>query len=275
MKSFEEQVNSDEIYLDDEDREYLDSLTETQREKVLYDRHEKLRQLKEKKQLESLDSNKKKANKEVPLPVIKYEDCDFIVDRALLVNNVFKPNFSMFKSCFVRARINVGYKICKIAGFSEAAPYVVNHKDYKNVNTYLNLDLGEKILKSFPISNISSGKILQEEYNDFIKAFQISSFDDIKKRHKSLIDEMKRKPTDSELTAIIENRMKANPKKKSVAETKMELIRSREEAIQRKDKINALKYQGMLEKIEDEERAEAKKRSCDEMKEIRKRLQNE
>ena len=47
---------------------------------------------------------------------------------------------------------------------------------------------------------------------------------------------MKMKPTHTELTKINENKTKANPKKKLVAETKMELIRYIDDTIERKDK---------------------------------------
>jgi len=374
MKSYEELEKSKTLYTNEEDEKYLNSLSEVQREKILYERYIKLKNHEEKEQLKRLGI------KEISIPdgslphldgsnphldnfhqfstnnysptsyspsqhQFRLEDCDFIVKKQLLLKNVFKPNLGTFKGCFIRAKVNREYKICKIIGFKEMEPYCVDNKSsehsgmgvrmegesgigmrmegesgmgmegmnsigmnsgmsgvnsigmsglnntnnnntnyntsYNTSNTSYNtgntsktnkvalgltVDTGIKILKNFQIVNVSSKGVLEEEFQSFIETFKIKSLEEIREKYKKAINEINRDLTNEEITQMIINKEKVNPRQKSITQKKIDLILQRDAAMNEKNKEKAQHYQRLLEELEDVQKKRKMEKYEDEMR---------
>lgn len=275
MKSVGEYSKKEEkLFVDDEDRAWLKSLSETQREKVLYERHKALQAIEEKRQLLEMDRSAQPAAPQKTVPAVKFEDCAFVVSRELLTANAFKPFFSLFKSCFIRAKVNGEYRICKIIGISEREAYPLADGSKLNTTVALNIDTGEKIYKQFELTNVSSRGMLEEEFEAFLSAFEIQSADSIVSRYKKVVEEMNRNLTDEEITKTIANRLRDNPKKKNNTEKKIDLILKRDAAVAAKNKAGAFFYQQQIEQLEDSQKEKKRKREFEELEEVKKRLKN-
>jgi len=271
MKTIEEMLKSGELFEDEKEKNEILQLPEVQREQRL---NEKYKKLKEKEMSEMLlEMSKDKSAKIESNPVNstpKYPECDFILSRDLLMSNIFKPFVNVAKGCFVRPLINGKNFVCKISGFTKIPPYKLSDKTGTNCSVALVLDTGAKQLDGVPINFLSSSNATEEEFNEFIRIFKISSLVDIRKKYESVKNEFSRGLKDSEITKMIEARLRDNPKKKTNTQRKIEIISKRDEAIQLRNKEEALRLQQQLEKIEDEEREERKKRTTNE-NEIRKK----
>ena len=279
MKSFKEMFDTEALYTGEEDKQRLMKMTETQREKVLYSRYCEIMAFKEKELLREMDTGAPEAipgmgGVEESIARPRYEDCDFIVSRELLVKNVFKPCFGVFRGSFVRARLNNEYKICKIVGIEKVEPYSLRDQGELRCGSALNLDDGTRVVKKFEIYNVRSKKPSPEEFEVFVNQFKIDSVDDLRAKYRRICTETSKPQTDEEITATIENRLRANPRKKSNAQIKIDLIINRDDAIRRLDREAASHYQRLLEEMEDAEREERRKRHAEELLEARRRLHN-
>lgn len=271
MKSFEELIVDEDLYTDEADRVHLQSLPETQREKILYDRYCALKEHEERRKLRNMVQPTTDKIAELPKP--SYNECDFILTKRELLSAIFSPVFNTFKGCFVRAKVNDSYKICKIVGVVQKEPYrLYNRKDEKT-DLALSLDTGTKVCKGVEITSISSQKALEEEFDSFLNSFKITSLDSIRAKHTRVTAEIGRNPTEKEQTAIIANRERANPKKKSKAEHKIELILKRDEALTNKDREGAKHYQQLIEQLENEERYRKRMQAKEELIAARRRLE--
>lgn len=271
-RDFEEYLEKNGLYADEDDRKYLEALPEVERERILYRRWKDVKEVEEKRQL--MELNRPKIAEPKPTRVC-FEDCDFIVKRSLLTSNVFKPFFNKFKGCFTRARIGTKYFICKIAAIEEKEQtYPLPDQHNLKTNIYLTLDTGSKICKQFELFNISSNSMLTEEFEAFLEAFKISSAGPLNEKYKRLKQDMERNLTDEEIVKMVANRMKNNPRKKTDTQQKIELILRRDEAVAAKNKEEARKYQALLEKIEDSERERIRQQESEEIDEAKKRLRN-
>lgn len=277
MKSYDQMKNERELYGDSEDIERLDNMPETMRETILYERYKKLHEIEEKKLLQERTQSVQKPSSIQPCitsETVKFQECDFILSRDLIVKNIFKPNIIAIKGCFVRVKLDKIYKIAKIVGFKDIAPYPLHDKQNLKGTLALVLDLGGKSLKTIDLGNVSSRSPREEEFEEFIQKFKIHSAADLKANYKRVMAEMKRDLDNNEITKMIENRLKANPKKKTNTQIKIELILNRDRAINEKNKEMAKHYQKLLENVEDEEREIKKQKHDHEMNEVKKRLEN-
>lgn len=249
------------IFYDEEDKERIMSLPELQREQILNERFQKMNNNDLVKTLREFDKQEKTASEPKKRP--KFEECDFVVGRDLILNNVFKPFINILKGSFVKAMINKKYAICKISAIKTVNPYKLLNGSNQMCSVGLDLDNGTKIYSGVEINSVSSSRVTQDEFEAFIDNFSIESLDDLKKKYKKIRDEFSRCLTDTEVSKTIENRMKDNPKSQTSTEKKIEIIAKRDEAIQNKDKEKATFYQTKLEEIEDQEREIRKKKLMD------------
>lgn len=271
MKSFEELCRTGEIYENEEERESIMNMSEVQREIILHEKYNKMKKQEVNILLKEMSKNKAPKIEDSEITVFpKYQECDFLISRDLLINNIFKPFVGLARGSFVRAVINGKYSICKIAGFCKTSSYELCDKLKTKCTTALILDLGEKTLDEFQVNSVSSSNATEEEFREFCKKFKITRVEGIRKKYEHLKQEFSRSMTDDEKKKTIEARQKDNPKKKTNTQKKIEIISMRDEAIQLKNKDEALRLQKQLEKIEDEEREERKKRMLNE-KEARKK----
>lgn len=256
MKYNDEILDNENLFTDEDDRRRVLALPELQREKILHERFKKIRDNELASAIKDLDKQAKPIEKE---QLTRFEDCDFIVPRSLILNNIFKPVIHVLKGTFVRVVINSKHKICKIVGLKPIEPYKLLTKTGENCSIGLIVDTGSKLVEGIQANSVSSACITAEEFECFISNFSIESFDDLKRKFQKVNQELTRRLTDSELTKTIENRKADNPRKITNTERKIEIITKRDEAMQHKNKEKALFYQKELEKIEDEEREERKK----------------
>ncbi|KAI4291080.1 hypothetical protein PAPHI01_0380 [Pancytospora philotis] len=275
MARFEDHLRQNDLYCDEADREKLESMSEKQREEILYKRYLKIAEIEEKRQLMALEEAPAPAVSE---PAITLESCEFVCPRRLLVENVFKPAFSSFRGCFVRVKLNSDYRICKIVGVVEVPPYRLPQTkgDGPGAQTTvaLNLDTGAKIIKNFELTNISGNPMEADELRHFLDAFAIENVGLLNDKCRRVKEQMRGSMTDEEVARMVENRAKANPRKKKRSELKIDLILKRDAALAAKDKTKAFFYQQELEKLEDEEKARKKEAERNEMEEARKRLKS-
>ena len=273
MRKGPKEYSEDALILGDEDREYLNGLTDTEREKVLYGRFKKINEVEEKRQLLEMERPSAPQKK---VSSARFEDCAFVVGRDMLAKNAFKPFFSMFQGCFVRVMLNGRYSICRIASMkeNEIAPYALTDDSKRKTSISLNLDTGTKIHHQFSINLISSRGMREEEFEEFVGAFDIRDVGALNTRYRKVAAEMGRDLTDEELTKTIENRLKQNPRKMSNAQKKIDIILKRDAAVAAKNKSEAFRYQQMLESMEDSEKEKKRREELDEMEEARKRLRN-
>lgn len=257
------------IFYNDEDKERIMSLPELQREQIL---NERFKRLNDNDLVNTIRGFEKQERTYEPVKRPKFEECDFIVGRDLILNNVFKPFINILKGSFVKVMINKKYAICKISAIKTVQPYKLLNSSNQMCSIGLDLDTGNKICSGVEINSVSSSRVTQDEFEAFIDNFSIESLDDLKKKYKKIKEEFSRVLTDSEISKTIENRMKDNPKSQTSTEKKIEIIAKRDEAIQNKDKEQAAFYQSKLEEIEDQEREIRKKRLMDEDCKRRKRV---
>ncbi|ELA42312.1 uncharacterized protein VICG_00712 [Vittaforma corneae ATCC 50505] len=267
MKSYDELLEAGELFADEDDKKRILSLPELQREKILHDRFKKINDSQLSCVLKELD--RQDIPKE-PRHTPKFEECDFILPRDMIINNIFKPFIGILKGCFVRAMINKKYVICKIMATRSIEPYKLLSKTSQMCTVGFDVDNGKKIVEGLQANVISSSAMTVEEFENFLSDFSIESFDDLKKKYKKVQHEFSRSLTDVEVNKTIENKLRDNPKKQTNTEKKIGIIAKRDDAMQSKDKEKAMFYQKQLEKIEDEEREERKRKMQEDSEKRRK-----
>ncbi|EED44498.1 transcription factor [Enterocytozoon bieneusi H348] len=258
-------IPSSVFQLSSSEEEKIKHLSQLDQEKYRAKKHEEFRARldsecikkinEENKSMLSVSLNKSKVNTTTVSQTINREQ--FVFDRELLIKGCFRSNFSLIKNGFVRVKINNKYRICKILDIVEIASYKIPLKYHKEeyCNVGLNLDAGERKLMKWPLINISGNPITTLEFHEFLKNYQITQvvFDNICEKFKIAYQEFNRNLTNNEITDYLLLKSKANPKKLSGTFLKMELIKERDDAIQRQDKIAAEKAQKALEELEDQE----------------------
>lgn len=270
MKSFNQLLEDGELFVDEEDKEEILALPELKREKILHERFKKYNDTRLNttilKGLDRDETSKAVQNQ------LKFEECDFILTRDIIIESIFKPFIGMIKGCFVKAVINKKYAICKIMAVKNGKPYNLMTKIPQLCSVVLDVDTGKKIVEGVEVNSVSSSGINAQEFEDFITDFGIESFDDLRKKQRKVIAEFTRTLSDFELTKMIENRLRDNPKKQTIAERKIEIITKRDEAVQNKNKEMAMEYQKQLESIEDEDREIRNKKLQEENEKRKKKM---
>jgi len=270
MRSYNELLENDELFVDEEDKKEILALPELKREKILHDRFKKINDTRLSSSiLKTLDREEAPKSTE---PGLRFEECDFILSRDLIANNIFKPFVGIIKGCFVRAMINKKYVICKVMAVKNGRQYNLMTKVPQRCSVVFDVDSGKKIIDGIDVNCISSSGINPSEFEEFIVDFGIESFEELRKKQRRVVSEFGRALTNSELTKTIENRLRDNPKKQSMAERKIEIITKRDEAVQKKDKQGAMEYQKQLEAIEDEDREERNRKLQEENEKKRRKV---
>lgn len=250
MKSYKECIENGELFNDSNDKELLLAMPQLKREQILHERFNKVQDYEMKKKRFTST-----VSEEETVEIVKpnAEDCKCVMSRDEITPNIFKPFINILKGTFVRTGINNMTVICKIIGFSTTEKYQMNGKPIMTSIAF-DLDTGNKVIKCIPVNFISSSKPTSEEIDEFIRKFKILDFTELNMKYNKVISELKRSLTDGEITKMIENKLKDNPKKLTNTEKKIQFIAKRDDAIQRKNKESAMHYQSQLELIEDEER---------------------
>lgn len=269
MKSYDELLKNGDLFTDEDDRKHILSLPELKREKILHDRFKKINDMRLSSHILK-DLRSHETVKEMK-PQPKFEECDFVLTRGIVTENIFKPFIGVLKGCFVRTMINKEYTVCKIMAVKNGPPYKLLTKAPQMCSIVFDLDNGHKMYEGVQVNSFSSSGMTADEFETFITDFAIEKLDELRKKHQKVLKEFTRTLTDAELTKTIENKLRDNPKKQTTAERKIEVITKRDEAMQNKDKDAAMVYQRQLEEIEDEDREERRRKLQEENERRRKR----
>lgn len=276
MSQYSNIPNAERFALTADEEEYISKLTPLDKDKFLAKRHDKIQAEIDAENLARL--NAENTNLGTNIENLSQSDSTtkqeekitnepFVLSRELLVKGVFRPNFNMVKNCFVNVKINRDNCACKIVGLQTVKPYKLAgvKRTNKNLNTnvalVLDVDGVRKPITGWQLNNVSSKTLKEEEFQTFKRNLDVTKdkFEKIKNKHKSIIKEFSRRLTNDEITAVIQKKLETNPKKETTTEVKMKLIRDRDLAMMKKDKVEAERLQRELEKIEDREFLERSK----------------
>ncbi|KAF7682830.1 RNA polymerase-associated protein RTF1 like protein [Astathelohania contejeani] len=269
---FDESDDAD-IFQDSEDRERLMSLPESKREAILYERHNRLKELNEKREVskrlqmlekskgytvltDSSDSIEIVEEKINPKELCSFKDMEAsIVTRDMLAKNMFKPFFKkMVIGTFVRVRVRNDYFIGRIVdvGTSERRYSIKVGKSNGNSNIFLDLNIGTRVLKGLTLEYVSNSKIDETEFEKIPNSLLLTS-DEIISSYEALKREFTRPLTDLEMTETIQARRKIIPSQQSKTMKKVELITERELALDVRDYEKANEIQKKIEDLEKDE----------------------
>ncbi|KAL6122495.1 hypothetical protein NUSPORA_00412 [Nucleospora cyclopteri] len=257
---------NDDFQLDSEEERKIAGYSLIEKEKYKAKKYQEMQMRREaeilSKHKEEYESFNKQPSEENEPQAIKET---FVLTRNTLIKGVFRPNFNIIKGCFVKIRVNEDYRICKILGVQETDAYFLNPakktKDRTRCRFGLNLEAGKRNIAGWPIANVSDRPVTSEEVQRFIENYRPSheALESIIRRHKVVCNEFSRNMTNAEITEFISRKNRANPQKLSNTEIKMNIIKRRDAAIARKDKVAAGEAQKELEMIEDREFADRMK----------------
>lgn len=246
-------IDFEALYLDEDDKKHLESISKIEREKILDKRYREVMEI-EKRKTMNKSNNEKQSLK---TRVVEFENVNFVVKKNMLFENLYKSTLNKIKGCFVKAKLGNKYCVCKVLNIIEGEPYNIDLASKNVLKTcfYLTIDSGNRVYNNFKIINISNRELTEDEFNEFVNTFEITNVEAIINKYKSFEKEMKRSLKDNEILEMISIKNRMNPRKISNTEKLMDLICCRNKAIEIKDKVNALKYQKMIIAIEEEEKA--------------------
>lgn len=266
-----DEMLDEELLFDSEEIERMKGLSAVEREKIIFERHNRINDIRERKQLLELEKKrdeenvKKRKNSEYESNDINTNTYNsnlidskllsemsskpFILTRDILMKNAFKPYIQQLRGCFVRIIRNGEYLAGKITRVRTGDAYMM--PDKLKADVWFDLDFGDKIIPGWSIAQISSSKMEEEEFAQFLRTFKITNMDSIFARYEKVLAEFKRQVSDIEFDKIMANKHRANPPVVPTVKQKILLIRKRDAAIEAKNKDLAMKYQLQLEAIED------------------------
>ncbi|KAI5149737.1 hypothetical protein ENBRE01_1090 [Enteropsectra breve] len=253
---------------DEASGQYLEGLTEIERERELYRRESAKRDEEEKRELGEIEV----FEEEIRRP--RVEECNFVFRRNDFIEHRFKPTIKALKNCWVLAKFGHIYDIARVVGFGQEAPYSVPGCSEKMMLN-LNLERRTKISKACNIINISGRMPEEVVWNKWVAEWDIVSVDKFREDAKRARAELNRDLTYEEIDEVVQSRFKANPKKISVAQQKINLICARDSAIQERNQSKARYYQKKLENLEDEILAEKTRRMKEDNEGMNNKIKNQ
>lgn len=169
------------LYLNEEDKKQLESLTEAQREEILYERHMKKTEENERKELkhrrrgfgeesETESESKDYFGHERSIPKIESKTSydlfkNIVLRRDVLLSIVYKRAIERLKGYYVKIRLAEGYCIYRILRVYENKRYEVG-----GIVTNKWMTLGRnKDRKEISMQSISNSPVTKEEYNRYIE----------------------------------------------------------------------------------------------------------
>ncbi|KFG26808.1 uncharacterized protein NESG_00964 [Nematocida ausubeli] len=174
----------EKLYIGEEDRNYLESLPETVRERILYERHLKKTEENERRELkhrnnlfteedetESDSSKDTKRKKEKTAPAVPSKATTYdvfkavVLRRSTFVSNVYKKALKSFEGYYVKIRLLEGYHVYRITKIYEGKRYEI---EGKVTNQWMCLErAGDR--RQVNIQSISNRGISKEEYTKYIE----------------------------------------------------------------------------------------------------------
>lgn len=256
------------LFEDSEDEKKLNKLPETEKEKILYERHLKLQKLKEKKEMD-LKMKERQKNKTIKaekkiqeLPRLGNEDFTYdemnkiLIKRDQLVNNIYRPCLDDCIGQYVRVRFETGYAIREILGIIRKEPYdLKNYEGRKaRTNKYIKVQKTADTIETLPIFTISNSKLEHIEFDYFKKKKPNFPIKKLKIKHQKFENAISKPISQIEKNQINEERQKHNEMPFQRIWDKVKLIREQDEAFKSGDKAKYVKLHKQISQMDDEER---------------------
>lgn len=253
--------SDDELYIDSSDEERLRNMSEIQRQKILYERHAKLRAYKEKKEVErrlkELGESKLVQKDDLKDDkVVKFTCRDLalcVFPRDFLMESANKAYFEKFVGHLVKVKIKETYKIAAIVAIGSGDVYSVR-VGKRNVSTSRILELvaGKDLLKKMSIQFVSNAPVEEEEF----EAFKAENEDFDLEKHEEKVRGLKKfvQRHIGETETLAERRFQSGRKRNTLM--KIDLIKKREKALEMKKYELADKFQEQIDLLTREEEKE-------------------
>lgn len=237
--------NEEDLYLGTSDEERLAAMTEKERQQILYERHMKIKAMKEKAVIEEKLSaiEKKPIPQEISVSKIEPEKeevnysvfCKLIVSRDFILNNIYKPFLRNWIGNIVRFKVENDYFLAKIKNYiHEANVYdvVLNKQNIKTDVTFV-LDTGVKVFKKCKLIYFSNASPEKSEIDTFLKNNPSFDMKSQLQKFKSLQYMMNKELSESDhLKMLAERRSIYSDPNKRMILRKIKLIKERDEAIE-------------------------------------------
>ncbi|EPR79733.1 hypothetical protein SLOPH_1682 [Spraguea lophii 42_110] len=255
----------DDLYYDSDDKNYLLTLPEYEREEILYERYNKIIKLKEEQEyeekLKNIDTNGINTNIEEikQIDIIEFTEEEIkkmVVNRDVLVNNIYRGDFERFIGQFIRINCINKYVIGLITDINRGETYSIRYK-HKNIKTnrHLKIKIKNKEYESVEIKNVSNALPEEDEikeFQDFFSTLEIEKEIQFKK-YKNTIAFFTRPLTDAEITEYHVEKEKFVPNTKSRVKRKIELIAKRDKLVENRKFKEAEEIQDEIDKLDGNE----------------------
>lgn len=261
FKYAQDSDEEDDLYLGTSDEERLDAMTEKDRQQILYERHSKLKAMKEREAIEQkVNDREKKVNisQESPSPKKKLIDnfdllCRCITTRSFILDNIYKPFLKSFIGNIVRFKVETSYHIAKITNYVHGNDiYEITGLDNKKVKTdvLLELETGVKVYKRVKILFVSNALPSRSEYDLYVHNNPDFDFPAQKNTFEGLKYKMKKELTENEqIKTMSEKRSFYCDNNKRVILRKIKLIKERDEALDSKRYVKAEELQKAIDEL--------------------------
>lgn len=241
-----------ELYIDSSDEERLKSMSEKQRQKILYERHAKLSAYKEQKEIDvrlgELERSrapsiapKKEVKEALRLTINDLSAC--ILTRDFILCHVEKPFFDKFVGQLVKAKIRDSYHVSWIESIGTGDTYTT-YVDKNEVTTNKTFDLvvGKDKFRQMGIQFVSNSALTNDEFAAFRS--ENEGFD-VKEQEAKLRLLKKQNQQSGELVredSVVKQKV---PERKKNTMLKIDLIKRRERALEMKryDQAEAIQEQ--------------------------------
>lgn len=250
-----------ELYIDSSDKERLGNMSEIQRQKILYERHAKLRAYKEKKEVErrlkelgeSELVQKEDAGEDKGVNFTCRDLALCVLPRDFLLENANKAYFEKFVGHLVKVKIKETYKIAVIVAIGSGDVYSVRMgKRSVSTSKIMELVAGKDLLRKMSIQFVSNAPVEQEEF----EVFWAENEDFDLERHEEKVWSLKKymRRHIGEAETLAERRYQSGRKRNTLM--KIDLIKKRERALETKKYELASKFQEQIDLLTREDEKE-------------------
>lgn len=258
------------LYEDSEDEKRLNELPETEKEKILYERHLQLQKLNEKKEMDAKmreresSTLKEKESPQMKKEIKKQENEDFtfdemnkiVIKRDDLINNIYRPCFDRCIGQWVRVRFETGYALREILDIERGKAYSAQNQEGRKARSdkYIKVQKTPEKYEILPVFNVSNSKLELVEFDYFKKKkpnFPLKRVRTQSEKFKALL---KKPVTVDEKALITEERNKFNEMPYQRIWEKVRLIREQDDAFKNGDKAKYLKLHHQIAKMDEEEK---------------------
>lgn len=265
MVNLENLIEEDELFNGSEDERYLNSLTEADRERVLYERHLQIKKLREREELENRISNRMSEGN-VKIENVKKNTLSFEEFQSILLKrdnispHVYRSDIDVIIGNYVCIRLDKGVIVGKILSLEAGKEvYLLPVQDRTNkTNIIISVKSNQKEYKNLQLIYVSNTKVDEETYNKLLEMGLIPTKSQLNK-YKDTMKKLNKQLTDKEITEAVNRKKSFYPPKINRAKQKIQLIQQKDRALEIKHFDEAKKLQEMIDKMNEEEAKNEKK----------------